>query len=96
MLQIFLCLSQFQIFCSTVPKSYQNIPIIPMFLYPNCIFYMASFTQKQLINLADHAPEFGLWKMFTLRKKADQQLVEFNRRDAYSLTPVCKALCWAL
>lgn len=72
MLQIFLCLFQFQIFCSTVPKSYQNIPIILMFLYPNCIFYMASFTQKQLINLADHAPEFGLWKMFTLRKKADQ------------------------
>lgn len=46
--------------------SYQNISVISLFLYPNCIFYMASSTQKPCKNPADHVPEFGVWKMFTL------------------------------
>lgn len=74
MLQIFLCLSQFQIFCPAGPMSYQNSPVLSMFPYPNCIFYMTSSTQKQLRNLADHMPEFRVWKMFTLRRAADQQV----------------------
>ena len=36
---------------------------------------MASSTQKQLKNLADRVPEFGVWKTFTLRKATDQQLL---------------------
>lgn len=35
---------------------------------------MASSTQKWVKNLADHVPEFGVWKTFTLRKVTDQQL----------------------
>lgn len=74
-LQIFSCLSQFLVFCSTVLICYQNIPVISMFLYPNCIFHMASSTQKQPKNLAEHVPELELWKMFTLRKETDRQLL---------------------
>lgn len=75
MLWIFRCVSQFQIFCPIVLMSYQNIPVISLFLYSDCIFHMASSTQKQHKNLADHVSEFGVWKMFTLRKETDQQLL---------------------
>lgn len=54
--------------------SYQNMPLISVFLYPNCIFYMASSTQKQLKNFQTMRQDFGVWKMFTLRKVTDQQL----------------------
>lgn len=52
--------------------SYGNNSVISLFLYPNCIFYMASSTQKPCKNPADHVPEFGVWKMFTLRKATEQ------------------------
>lgn len=68
-------MSQFQIFCPIVPMSYQNIPVISLFLFSDCIFHMASSTPKQHKNLADHVSEFGVWKMFTLRKETDQQLL---------------------
>ena len=61
-------------FCHTVPMSCQNIPAISLLLYPNCISYMASSTQKQCKNPTDRVPEFGVWKMFTLQKATDKQL----------------------
>lgn len=75
MLWIFRCVSHFQIFCPIVPMSYQNIPVISLLLYSDCVFHMASSTQKQHKNLADHVSKFGVWKMFTLRKETDQQLL---------------------
>lgn len=54
--------------------SYQSISVISLFLYPNCIFYMASSTQKPCKSPAEHEPEFGVWKMFILRKATDEPL----------------------
>lgn len=87
MLWSFRCVSQFQIFCPIVPMSYQNIRVISLFLFSDCIFHMASSTQKQHKNLTDHVPEFGVWKMFTLRKEIDQQLLF---RSIERTLPACR------
>lgn len=91
LLWIFLVCFSFKYSDPLHPRAIKTLPSFHCVYIQSCCFYTATSTQKQLKNLADHVPEFGVQKTFTLREATDQQLLCSVQQNVLT---ACKALCW--